>query len=274
QKGGTQNLRSHLLTHPMLSGIPGKEAHFIDWYWFQATNKKRIEWPGDGNGAAERLNSYAVGKILSAYADRAMDAVVPSDRDTMATVESSPVYVFFPLAPFRMKMILPHARLVVVLRDPTERYFSHLRMAMCWTKRGEAFEELEKRQNTLFHSPGDATGYLEKGAASYTPYTPLCRGEMATARDLMACWHSMQSHNPLHRGLYADQLERWFRVYDRSQILILESSEMFGDFVGTLAKVAEHIRLPHHDFGYDSKHQHSSSLCESKRPELFAKGGR
>lgn len=35
-------------------------------------------------------------------------------------------------------------------------------MAMCWTRRGEHFEELEKRQDTLFHTPGDATGYLEK----------------------------------------------------------------------------------------------------------------
>ena len=28
----------------------------------------------------------------------------------------------------------------------------------------------------------------------------------------------MKEHNPLHRGLYADQLERWFRVFDRSQV--------------------------------------------------------
>lgn len=28
----------------------------------------------------------------------------------------------------------------------------------------------------------------------------------------------MKKHNPLHRGLYADQLERWFRVFDRSQV--------------------------------------------------------
>ncbi|CAN0132971.1 unnamed protein product [Scytosiphon promiscuus] len=260
----------------MLSGMFGKEAHFLDWYWLppKKQKKKRVEWPGDGH-EAEQLGSQAVGNLLSAYADRVMQAVAPSDRDTMATVESTPVYAFFPLAPFRMKMILPHARLVVILRDPTERYYSHLRMAMCWTKPGEEFVELEKRQNTLFHNPGDASGYLEKGAASYVPYTPLCRGVGATASDLADCWRRMQSHNPLHRGLYADQLERWFRVYDRSQqILILESSEMFSDFVGALDKVTEHIGLPPHSFDYDSRNQHSSSLCETRRPDLFAKGKR
>ncbi|CAM9259583.1 unnamed protein product, partial [Laminaria digitata] len=45
--------------------------------------------------------------------------------------------------------------------------------------------------------------------------------------------------NPLYRGLYADQLERWFRVFDRSQIMVIDSSEMFADFIGVLAAVVD-----------------------------------
>lgn len=37
------------------------------------------------------------------------------------TVESSPKYVFNPLAPYRMGMVQPYARLVLLLRDPTDR---------------------------------------------------------------------------------------------------------------------------------------------------------
>lgn len=36
-------------------------------------------------------------------------------------VESSPRYILSPIAPYRMKMIRPRAKLVVVLRDPTDR---------------------------------------------------------------------------------------------------------------------------------------------------------
>ncbi|CAN0109099.1 unnamed protein product [Ectocarpus sp. 4 AP-2014] len=275
QARGTQNLRSHLLTHPSLSGLRQKEAHFFDWFWFPSDpEKQRREWPGDGRGGTG-LNPSAVGEVLSAYADRAMEAVDPSKRDTMATVESTPVYFFFPLAPYRMKMVLPAARLVLILRDPTERYFSHLRMMMCWTRDGETFEHLEKRQKTYFHIPGRVKEYLEQGEASYKPYTPLCRGEGARAEDLLRCWKAMVTHEPLHRGLYADQLERWFRVYPPSQqILVVESSEMFGHFTGTLDKVARHIGLPPHSFSYDSRHQHASAPCERHHPELFAEGGR
>lgn len=71
--------------------------------------------------------------------------VAPSDRDTKATVESTPVYVFFPLAPFRMKMILPHAKLVVILRDPTERC-ARARMGMRLEK-----EAMSTGKNVNFH---------------------------------------------------------------------------------------------------------------------------
>lgn len=57
-----------------------------------------------------------------------------------------------------------------------------------------------------------------QGAEVYEPYGALCRGENATSVDLWDCYRRMQTYNPLHRGLYADQLERWFRVYDRSQV--------------------------------------------------------
>lgn len=59
-----------------------------------------------------------------------------------------------------------------------------------------------------------------------------------------------------------------------NQILIVDSGEMFGDFTGTLSKVAHHAGLPPHDFEYNSIHQHSSNACERHRPELFAKGAR
>lgn len=59
-----------------------------------------------------------------------------------------------------------------------------------------------------------------------------------------------------------------------SQILIVESSKMFGNFKGTLDDVTTYLGLPAHDFEYDSRHQHSVNVCELERPELFAEGGR
>lgn len=44
--------------------------------------------------------------------------MVPTDE---VFVDSSPRYIFSPLAPYRIKMVRPGARFIVVLRDPTDR---------------------------------------------------------------------------------------------------------------------------------------------------------
>lgn len=47
--------------------------------------------------------------------------MAPGARDSKAGVESTPVYVFHPLVPYRIKMVLPRAMFILLLRDPTER---------------------------------------------------------------------------------------------------------------------------------------------------------
>ncbi|CBJ33641.1 conserved unknown protein [Ectocarpus siliculosus] len=194
------------------------------------------------------------------------------------TVESSPRYIFNPLAPYRMGMVQPFARLVLVLRDPTDRYFSQLRMTMCSGKTNQTFERVQENQATWFHSPGDAAGYIDGGEATYEPYTPLCRGENATTEDLRDCYRAQLPHHPLLRGLYADQLERWFRVFDKSQILIVDSANMMEDLPGVLADVAAHIGLPGSDFDSDRPVQHSTGLCPAlgrgEDPDFFGEEGR
>ena len=37
-------------------------------------------------------------------------------------VDSSPEYIVSPIAPYRIKMVRPSAKFVLVIRDPTDRY--------------------------------------------------------------------------------------------------------------------------------------------------------
>ncbi|CAN0276031.1 unnamed protein product [Ectocarpus sp. 4 AP-2014] len=118
QKGGTQSLRNHLKTHPLLAGINSKETHFFDrgpqWY------PRLGAWPGDGR--EEQLSPAAAGHVLEEYAKVSMHTVNSKATHGTVTVGSSPRYIFNPLAPFRMGMVQPFARLVLVLRDPTDRW--------------------------------------------------------------------------------------------------------------------------------------------------------
>ncbi|CAM9434471.1 unnamed protein product [Laminaria digitata] len=174
-------------------------------------------------------------------------------------------------------MVRPGAKFIVVLRDPTERYFSQLRMAMCKRKPDKGFASVEEMISTFFHPPGGAKGYLARAGGGYQPYTALCRGENASAADLWKCYQALKIFNPLFRGLYADQLERWFRVFDPSQIMVIDSSQMFKDFTGIVAAVAEFAGLPEHNFKYDPSHEFKGGCPKRNHrhgPDYFAQGGR
>ena len=43
------------------------------------------------------------------------------ERKGKVIVDSSPRYLFDPVVPYRMRMVLPGSKFVVVLRDPTDR---------------------------------------------------------------------------------------------------------------------------------------------------------
>lgn len=59
--------------------------------------------------------------------------------------------------------------------------------------------------------------------------------------------------------------------------MVVDSSEMFVDFTGTVSRVAEFAGLPKHDFEYDPKHEFRG-ICTKRRhrhgPDFFAEGGR
>ncbi|CAM9873363.1 unnamed protein product [Ectocarpus sp. 4 AP-2014] len=277
QKGGTQNLRSHLLQHPLLSGVPGTEAHFFDRN--PNTYPSLGEWPGKtGDAKRKNLPVSVAGEVLELYSNATMRTIGAPDEleeaEVTVTVDSAPMYIFYPLAPYRMKMVQPHARLVVILKDPTARYFSHARMTMC----GKIDESKPKTSVNFrlkaFHAPGRAAGYLNRGTNKVERSAPLCRGVWAEPGNLAKCFIAINGQNPLLRGLYADQLERWFAVFPRSQILLIDSSELYRDFLPTLERAARHLGLPAHDFYYDSHFQHSTGACKNDRPQFFGENGR
>jgi len=136
--------------------------------------------------------------------------------------EASPCYMFNPLAPSRMAAMVPDAKLIVLLRDPVDRAISHY------------FHEKRKGREPL--AIMDALFAEDERLA-----VARCSGNY---KDL-----SWINHSYVTRGLYAEQLERVFEYYPLDQVLILESSEFYGDPKRALAQVLAFIGLD--DIGFD-----------------------
>jgi hypothetical protein len=140
------------------------------------------------------------------------------------TGEASPYIVFHPLAPARIAAELPDARLVVAVRDPIERAWSHHRYEVA---RGT--EELDMMA-ALDAEPARLAGEVERMIAD-----PSYRSRA----------HRNWSY--LARGRYAEQLEHLWSVFPRQHVLVIASEHLFADPDGTMNRVAGFLDLaPYH----------------------------
>lgn len=109
------------------------------------------------------------------------------------TGEATTRYLSARKVPARVKRLLPDARFVVLLRDPATRAYSHY--------------QHNRRHDRETRSFADATAAEIAGHAA---------GELRVRPSYLA------------RGVYADQLERWWKEFPRERFLIRQSEEFFA----------------------------------------------
>jgi Sulfotransferase domain len=129
------------------------------------------------------------------------------------TGEATPYYLFHPLVPARVRETLPGVKLIAVLRDPVARAYSHYQHEYRGGNERLSFDEALARERERLGAeehPGDA--------------------------------HRRFSY--LARGVYVDQLERWFTLFPREQILVLKSEDLFKRPTRVVAAVCELIGVP------------------------------
>lgn len=69
----------------------------------------------------------------------------------------------------------------------------------------------------------------------------------------------MKVHNPLYRGLYADQIERWFRVFRRSQVRdLLDQLVVEVRILEHAFKARRHTRISRLECNLHYEHPHIS----------------
>jgi hypothetical protein len=101
--------------------------------------------------------------------------------------------------------VLPRARLIVLLRDPVARAWSHY-----WHERTRGYE---------WRSPGAA---LEREPMR------LAGEEERLLADQRYRSHAHRHFSYLGRSRYAAQLERWFAHFPREQVLVVRSEDLFS----------------------------------------------
>jgi sulfotransferase family protein len=185
---GTGSLHRALRRHPDVHASPRKEIRFFDLRFAKGEAWYRRHFPTEHEA---RAHEETFGRRL-------------------LIGESTPGYLFHPLAPARLKEMLPDAKLVVLVRDPIARAVSHYRLAR--RKRWEALS----LEEALDREPERLAGTEDWSVA-----------------------HRRQSY--VARGLYAEQLDRWLEHFPTEQILVCTSEELFAEPDCTFGQICRFI---------------------------------
>ena len=129
------------------------------------------------------------------------------------TYEASPIYLFNPLVPKRIADFLPQVKLIAMLRNPTERAISH-----------------------YFHVKRNGYESLSLMEALLQEEQRLAAISDRNYRNSTFIRHSYKS-----RGLYKEQLQRFFTYFSPQQMLILNSEAFFSHPTKMLQQVFEFV---------------------------------
>jgi Sulfotransferase domain len=202
QKAGTTSLHRYLAEHPAVLPASVKEVRYFNHFYT--------------NGEAWYLAHFPL--ALRGAAVRRRLGVRP------AVGESSAVYLFDPRVPARVHAFDPAMKLVVLLRDPVERAYSHYQMEVRWGRETLPFDEAIDREEA------ELPRLLARAVAD-----PLDTSDAGFPRSYVG------------RGRYAEQLERWLEFFPRQQLLVETSDDLLESPREVMQRVAAHLDIPAHD---------------------------
>jgi hypothetical protein len=191
-KSGTTSLFYYLSQHPALVPSVPKETHFFDGGLVDGVDEYKYGLPW-------YLRHFPLNSQL---------------RGNKQTFEASPSYIYHPLVAARLHETLPDVKMILLLRNPTQRAISHYQH-----KKRSGVEKLP-----LMEALQVEESRLEPIIASGDYFNLNLRHFAYKAR-----------------GRYAEQLERYFKLFPREQILVLPSDVFFKNTADSLSKIFSFI---------------------------------
>ena len=186
-KGGTTSIYDYLNQHPDIIMSRRKEINYFSKYYFMGIKYYKSFFP--------RKNVKEI------------------------TGEVSPYYLFHPHSAKRLKSVFPNIKIIVLLRDPVERAYSHFNMLKNMDP-VETFDEVVKLEEKRTKEEGEKV-LLQKNHHS-VPY---------------------QTFSYMKKGLYHKQLSRWAEYLDLNEMLILKSEDFFNNTKKELKKAYEYLNI-------------------------------
>jgi hypothetical protein len=194
-KAGTTSLYHYLLQHPKIDGATRKELHYFDRDYNQSIDYYRTCFP-----SLSQPNDHITG-------------------------EATPYYLIHPYAPERIYKVMPNTKIIILLRNPIDRAFSHYNFTIRQHYEPLTFEEA-----------------IEKERERIEPeFEKLVNNPYARS-------FAYQIYTYLKTGIYVDHLKAYYNFFPKDQILILNYEKFFSNVPNSMRIVTDFLNIDKFEF--------------------------
>lgn len=186
QKGGTTALDAYLRQHPSIQMAKVKEVHHFD-------DESGVDWSCPSHDRLHEQFDWSVSQVIRG--------------------EATPIYTYWPASLERIQTYHPGAKLIVGLRHPAFRAYSHWKM--------------ETKRN-----------------ADQIPFA-LAVSDEGRKRVSSAPNGVHRVYSYIERGFYSDQIERLFDSFPRRRVHFFRTDDLWRDTANTLNAITDFLGVPH-----------------------------
>jgi len=176
-KGGTSSLYDYLIQHPQIKPCVVKEPNYFAMYYDRGMSWYKSCFPTQF-----------------------------SKKNNFITGEASTQYYWYPHTAQRIKNSFPNIKLILLLRNPIDRAFSHYNMNVRGAKEDLTFEDAIDEEHQRIDS--------EYKKILDDPY-------------YFSPKYSLQAY--ISKSLYINILPNWLKHFKKSQFLIIKSEDFYAD---------------------------------------------
>ena len=143
---------------------------------------------------------------------------IESKTNICITGEDTPFYFWSKKAAERIKEDFPKIKLIILLRNPIDRAYSNYHLGIRLGSESLSFEDSIKKEMELLEKNNDIeSNGIEK---------------------------FLRPRSYIAKGLYYNQIRKWFELFSKDQILVINTENLSNKPSQTLEKVFEFLGLP------------------------------
>ena len=158
---------------------------------------------------------------------------VESKHGKFLTYDVTPQYIRRPWTARRISSYFPTTKLIAVVRNPVDKTYSHYNMSTVESNEKRSFEKIITKEIEEFQK----TRYEDKDDSYFS---------------------TVVEESYLARSFYQEQLEIWFKLFPKKQILVIKSEDLSNKTSKVLQDIFNFLMLPEYEIQDISRHRVSN----------------